>query len=169
MLTLQRFKTTVVFVALAVLLIGAVWVYARVSVYGYAADNDNVYWDVTVENLRRSGDSTYSSHQYYIENYRTTSVTLIEQEFKHRVMQTFPNDPGKSDAEEIAIRNADMTDTVRIPKKSSKRRYFTHEVDISDLDPGVYYINTYTRINLDDVTEDPTPKAEESSRNFRIQ
>ena len=64
MLTLRRFKTTAVFVALAVLLTSAVWVYARVSVYGYAADNDNVYWDVTVENLRRSGDYTYSSHQY---------------------------------------------------------------------------------------------------------
>lgn len=57
---------------------------------------------------------------------------------------------------------------LRIPKKSSKRRYFTHEVDISDLDPGLYYINAYTRINLDDVTEDPTPQAEESSSSFRI-
>ena len=83
-------------------------------------------------------------------------------------MQTFPDEPGKSDAEEIVEHNDDITDTVKIPKKSSKRRYFTHEVDISDLDPGLYYINAYTRINLDDVTEDPTPKAEDSSSNFRI-
>lgn len=124
-----------------------------------------------VENLRRSGDYTYSSHQYYIENDRTTRVTLIEQEFKHRVMQTFPDEPGKSDVEEITKRNDDMTDTVKIPKKSSKRRYFTHEVDISNLDPGWYYIAAYTRINLKDVDENPTPQAGEDTKStpFKIQ
>ena len=32
-------------------------------------------------------------------------------------MQTFPDEPGKSDAEEIVEHNDDITDTVKIPKK----------------------------------------------------
>ena len=63
MLSLGRFKRLKVtlFTALGVLLISAVWVYAA-NTYGY---NDEVYWDVTVNGLERSGDYTYSSHQYY--------------------------------------------------------------------------------------------------------
>ena len=108
-----------------------------------------------------------SNLRYYIENDKEeVTVTLIEQEFKHRVMQTY--DDGWSDSERIAIRNADMTDTVRIPAGTSAIRDYDHEVDISGLDTGTYYINAYTRINLAGISEDPEPKAEETSVDFNI-
>lgn len=166
MLTLRRFNTTVVFTALAVLLMSAVWGYTRQSVHGF---NDKVYWDVTVEGLRRSGSQTYSDHQYYIENDNEDGyVTLIEQEFKHRVMQTFPDEPGKSDTEKIVKRNGDMTKTVKIPAGTSIRREYPHEVDISGLGEGWYYIDAYTRINLKDISEDPTPKAEDNTKSSKF-
>ncbi len=157
----KQYKKAMVFTVLALLLISAVWVYARNSVHGY---NDDVYWDVTVENLRRSGNHTYSSHRYYIENDSDVTVTLIEQEFKHRVMQTFPDEPGKSDKEKIVRRNDDMTNTVKIGPGRSKRREFPYEVDISGLERGWYYIDAYTRINLKDIRENPTPKAEDNTK-----
>ena len=163
MLSLRRFKITAVFVALAFLSIGAVWVYAATT-HGY---NDSVYWDVSVSSLYRYGDYTYSTHQYYIENDDTDeSATLIEQEFKHRVVQTY--DDGRPDAERISRRNSDMTDTVTIDSGASKHRTYRHKVDISSLDEGTYYINAYTRINLDGISESPTPKAEETSSDFDI-
>ena len=162
MLSLRRLQS-VVLAVLAVLLIGTVGVYAA-NTYG---TNDDVYWDVTVNSLYRYGDYTYSTHQYYIENDSDVSVTLIEQEFKHRVMQTY--DDGQPDRERITRRNSDMTDTAIIHPGASKRRTYRHQVDISGLTEGRYYINAYTRINLDDIAEDPTPKAEEDSSEFNIE
>ena len=163
MLSLRRLQS-VVLVVLAVLLICTVGAYALETTWGY---NDDVYWDVTVRDVYRSGNNTYSSHQYYIENDKEdVTVTLIEQEFKHRVMQTY--DDGRSDSERIVRRNADMTDTVRIPAGTSAIRDYDHEVDISGLDTGTYYINAYTRINLAGIAEDPEPKAEETSSDFDI-
>ena len=163
MLSLRRLQS-VVLVVLAVLLICVVGAYALETTWGY---NDDVYWDVTVSNVYRSGNNTYSSHQYYIENDKEdVTVTLIEQEFKHRVMQTY--DDGRPDRERIVTRNDDMTDTVRIPAGTSTIRDYDHEVDISGLDTGKYYINAYTRINLAGISEDPDPKAEESSSLFNI-
>ena len=163
MLASRRFKTTAVFVALAVLLIGAVGVYARTTTHG---TNKKVYWDVMVDRLRRSGNRTHSSHQYYIENDSDVAVTLIEQEFKHRVMQKFTD--GKADKERISISNDDIDDAVKIPSKTSTRRFFAQYADISGLGMGAYYINAYTRINIKEITEKPAPKAEESSRTFII-
>lgn len=167
MLTLRRFKTTAVFVALVVLLISAVCVYAR-TVVDDDDDNNRLDREVIVDELQRSGNYTYSTHEYSITNNRTTPITLIEQEFKHRVMQTYPDEPGKSDAERTAKANDDITDTVRIPAGETKSRYYRHRVNISELGTGTYYINAYTRINLDGIREDPTPKAEESSKTFEI-
>lgn len=155
MLSLRRLQA-VVLVVLLVLLICAVGAYARVSVWGY---NDEVYWDVTVENLYRSENYTYSSHQYYIENDREEeTVSLIDYEFKHRVMQTFPGE-AKSDAEKITKKEPAGAVTVKIPAGTSAIDDFTHEVDIRDLATGWYYIHAYTRINLDDVKENPVPEA----------
>ena len=161
MFTLQRFKTTAVFVGLAVLLLGAVWAYARTVVDG---DNVSVSWWVLVEDLEQSGDYTYSTHEYSITNHRTTPIILIEQEFKHRVMQTYPGESGKLDVERIARANDDVTHTVRIGPGRTKSRYYKHRVDISSLTPGTYYIDTYTRINIDKIIEDPTPEAKENTK-----
>ena len=157
----KQHTKAMMFTVLAVLLIGGVWVYARESVHGY---NDNVYWDVTVDSLYKSGNYTYSTHQYYIENDSDVAAILIEQEFKHRVMQTFPGEQGKADRERIERQNGDMSHTVTIPKGKSKRRTYRHKVDISELEEGIYYIDAYTRINLDDIAEDPTPKAKENTK-----
>ena len=163
----KQHKKAMVLTILAVLLICTVAVYARVSVWGY---NEDVYWDVTVENLYRSGNYTYSSHQYYIENDREVTVSLIDYEFKHRVIQTFPDGSGKVDQERISKKEPNGAVTVNIPKKSSARREFTHQVDIRGLPLGMYYIHAYTRINLADVDENPVPEAHMNTKSdqFRI-
>ena len=58
-----------------------------------------------------------------------------------------------------------MTDTVRIPAGETKSRYYRYRVDISELTDGEYYINAYTRINIKEITEYPTPQAEEDTKN----
>ena len=164
MLNLRCFKITAVFVALAFLLISAVWVYAA-NTYGY---NDEVYWDVTVSNAHRSGDYTYSDHQYYIENDREDeTVSLIDYEYKHRVMQTFPGE-NKSDAEEISKKEPPGAVTVNIPAGTSAIDDYTHEVDISGLATGWYYIHAYTRINIADVREDPVPEAHMNTKSTKF-
>ena len=55
MLILGRVKTTAVFVALTVLLIGVTVTLVlanRDSDYGYAGENEDVYWDAFVANVK---------------------------------------------------------------------------------------------------------------------
>lgn len=67
MLTLRRFKTKAVFVALAVLLISVVCVYAR-TVVDDDDDDNRLDWEVIVDELQQSGNYTYSTHEYSITN-----------------------------------------------------------------------------------------------------
>ena len=158
MLTSRRFKSTFLIV-LAVLLIGAVGAYALETTWGY---NDDVYWDVTVGNLYRSGDYTYSYHQFYVENDSDGDVDLTY-EFAHRVIQTFTD--GRADLVKITKKQppegtSDIVTVTRwgLNNDSSALKEKTHSADISGLPPGMFYIDAYTRINLHGIAEDPVPE-----------
>lgn len=161
MLTLQRFKTTTVaFTALAILLISAMGAYAGTA----NGHNGGVYWDLVTNSLYRSGNYTYSTHQWFIENYSGGSVTLVQQEFRHRVMRA------SDDGEEISKFNSDdIFDTVTIPNTKSKRRVYRWKVNISSLDEGDYYIHAYTLIDIEHIDEDPVPEAHEYSSDFEVE
>ena len=164
MLTLQRFKTTtVVFTALAILLISAMGAYAG-STYG---NNEGVYWDLVTNSLYRyknaNGDHTYSTHQWFIENYSGAGVILIQQEFRHRILRVSDNQ------EMITKVNGDRTHTVTIPNTKSKRRVYRWKVDISSLSSGWYYIHAYTFIDIRGIDEDPEPEAHETSTGFLVE
>ena len=149
------------FTALAILLISAVGVDAG-SANG---NNGGVYWDLVTNSLYRYGNYTYSTHQWFIENYSGGSVVLIQQEFRHRVMRV--ND----DAEMITKFNSDdIFDTVTILNTKSRRRVYRWKVDISsELDEGDYYIHAYTLIDLKDIDEHPVPEAHEYSNDFEVE
>ena len=90
MLTLRRVKTTVVFTAIAVLFIGVAVTLVdanRHSDYGYAGENEDVYWDAFVANVEydEAQDTTNSDHGFYVENGSTQDVK-VEYEFTHRFM-----------------------------------------------------------------------------------
>ena len=158
MLTLQRFKTTVAFTALAILLISAMGAYAGTA----NGHNGGVYWDLVTNSLYRSGNYTYSTHQWFIENYSGAKVTLRQQEFRHRILRV-------SDNKEMIIKvNGDRTHTVTIPNTKSKRRVCRWKVDISTLDEGDYYIHAYTFIDIREIDEDPEPEAHETSTRFQV-
>ena len=94
MLTLRRFKTTAVFVALVVLFIGAVVTLVRAhhhnreSDSGFAGSDEDVYWDAFVANVGYDSatDTTNSDHGFYVENGSTKDVK-VEYEFTHRFMK----------------------------------------------------------------------------------
>lgn len=149
------------FFAVAILLISALGVDAG-SAYG---NNEGVYWDLVTNSLYRSGNYTYSTHQWFIENYHIEAddVVLIQQEFRHRIMRV------SDDGEEISKLNGDVFDTVTIPHTESERRVYRWKVNISTLDEGDYYIHAYTLIDLKDIDEDPVPEAHEYSSDFEVE
>lgn len=144
------------FTTLAILLISAVGVDAG-SAHG---NNGDVYWDLVTNSLYRYGNYTYSTHQWFIENYSGWPVVLIQQEFRPRVMRVSDN------AEMITKFNRDdIFDTVTIPNTESRRRVYRSKVDISsELDKGWYYIHAYTLIDLKDIDEHPVPEAHANTK-----
>ena len=151
--TRRQVKVTL-FAALAVLLISAVGVYA-LTTHGY---NEDVYWDVTVDNLYKSGNYTYSYHQFFVENDSDENVDLTY-EFTHRVMRLQTNE------EMIAKKQPPegTSDIVTVPEwginnDSSAFKEKTHSAYIGGLPPGDFYIDAYTRINLHGITENPFPE-----------
>ncbi len=166
MLTSQRCKSTL-FIAMTVLLISVVGVYALETTDGY---NEEVYWDVTVSNLYKSATHTYSYHQFFVENDSDEAVDLTY-EFTHRVMRLQPS-------EEMIVKKKPpegTTEIVTVPEwginnDSSAFIEKTHEADIRELPRGRFYIDAYTRINLIGIAEDPVPEVRMNTRDnfFRI-
>ena len=148
MLTLGRVKTTAVFVALTVLLIGVTvtLVLARDSDSGFAGENEDVYWDAFVANVKYDDeeDTTNSDHGFYVENGSTHNVT-VDYEFTHRFMKgSSVLIPRKEAAKKTAFR-------VNHPDKKkphSAHGYKEWRVDVSSYDGMGYKIDAYTRLTL---------------------
>ena len=149
MLTLQRFTTTAVFVALVVLFIGAVVTLVganRDSDYGYAGENEDVYWDAFVANVEydEAQDTTNSDHGFYVENGSTKDVK-VEYEFTHRFM--------KGSAVLIQKKRTGTKTAYRKnhPNKHKPRSANDTEfyrVDVSAHEGTGFKIDAYTRLRL---------------------
>ncbi len=132
MLTLRRFKGTVVFVALAVLLIGAVWTYADTT-GGYIA-SPSLYWSVAIYDVYFAGLNSHSGHSYAIENYSDYRLE-VAWEYSHKVMR--PNGTLYED---------DSTHGTFIVKPDQDK-YGRGERGVRVM-PGRYYLDTYTSIDI---------------------
>ena len=152
MLASRRFKTTAVFVALAVLFISAVvtLVHAnhhnRDADYGYAGENDDVYWDAFVDNVEYSEvqDTTNSDHGFYVENGSTKDVT-VDYEFTHRFMKgSAVLIPKKRTGTKTAHRKNHPRK--QAPRSANDTEYY--RVDVSSYDGTDYKIDAYTRLRL---------------------
>ncbi len=132
MLTLQRFKTTTVFVALAVLLIGAVVAYADTD-EGDITDPD-LYWFVSIYDVGFTGRSSLSRHRYTVENDSNYRLE-VSWEYSHKVM----NPDGTVFIDDSTF------DTVTVNGGG-----FVHGLGGRgvDLPKGKYYLDTYTSIDI---------------------
>lgn len=160
MLNLSRLQGVILLV-LAALLFCIAGAYA-ITTHGY---NDDVYWDVTVDDLEKSGSYTYSYHQFYVENDSDEDVDLTY-EFTHRVMRLQPSE------EMIAKKQPPegTSDIVTVPRwglnnDSSASKEKTHSAYIGNLPTGTFYIDAYTRINLLGITENPVPEVRMNTKN----
>ena len=91
MSTAQCFKTTAIFIALVVLLIGVGWVYA--NHYDRAGgwldipgDPDSIYWSISIGDVYFAGRNSHSGHSYAIENYTIYELS-VTWEFAHKVYE----------------------------------------------------------------------------------
>lgn len=152
MLTLRRFKTTAVFVALVVLFIGAVVTLVRAhyhnreSDYGYAGENNDVYWDAFVANVGYDSatDTTNSDHGFYVENGSTKDVK-VEYEFTHRFMKgSSVLIPKKRTGTKTAYRR----NHPRSQNPRSANDTENYRVDVSSYSGTGYKVDAYTRLRL---------------------
>lgn len=149
MLTLGRVKTTAIFVALTVLLIGVAVTFVcanRESDSGFAGEDEDVYWDAFVANVKYDDkeDTTNSDHGFYVENGSTKNVT-VDYEFTHRFMKgSAVLIPKKRTGTKTAFRR----NHPRPQNPRSAHDTEDYRVNVSSYSGMGYKINAYTRLRL---------------------
>lgn len=136
MLTLPRFKTTAVFVALAVLLIGAVGVYAKSD--DGRIDDPALYWFVSIYDVGFTGRDSLSRHRYTVENDSQWDFS-VAWEYAHKIMN-----PDGTEFKDVSTHS---TNTV----KKGKAIYAAGGRGAS-VPKGSYYLDTYTSIDINYAT-----------------
>lgn len=138
MLTLRRFKITAIFTALAILLIGAVVGYADTA--GGYITSPSLYWSISIYDVGFTGRNSHSGHSYAIENYSQHRLS-VTWEYSHKVMR-----PDNTLYEDDSIH-----DTIIIGKQGERHKasdaYGRGERGVSVV-PGMYYLDTYTSIDI---------------------
>lgn len=155
MLTSRRFKAMAVFTTLAVLLIGAVWVYAHhydvkqgyIQLETTAGDPNpgSVYWNIALGDVYFAGNTSHSGHSYAVENYSKYEISVLW-EFAHKVLSVDEN--GSISMYE----DASDFDTVILGKQGSRGKasdsYGRAELSVSSIPRGRYKLDTYTSVNI---------------------
>ena len=136
MLTLRRFKTTAVFVALAVLLIGTVGVYAKSD--DGRIDDPNLYWYVSIYDVGFTGRDSLSRHRYTVENDSQWDFS-VAWEYAHKIMN-----PDGSLFKDVSTHGTNRVDAGEAIYAVGGRG--------ASVPKGSYYLDTYTSIDIDYAT-----------------
>ena len=147
MLTLQRFKGTII-TMVVVLLISVLGVCVARATPPKSGSNEYVAWYVYVYDLRllTSSEQTNSSHYYKVRRRGSKGISGTW-EFSHKVREG--HEIGKGGVVDgTDVSRTGPINLSKTKKKKSQQERDHRKADYSDMSPGDYYIEAYTSVSI---------------------